>query len=78
MNVASSTTDRYRSQRMKTKTMKKGHPIAVRFDPDVEEAIKAVAAAEERSLPFVINRACRRAKEDGTLGVDRVTKRAKS
>lgn len=42
---------------------KKGHPVSVRFDADVEAAIKAIAANEDRSVPYVVNALCRRALE---------------
>lgn len=48
--------------------MKKSHPVPVRLDLDVKKAFEAVGKAEERSLSYLINRVCRRAVEDGTVG----------
>lgn len=39
--------------------MKKTNPLAVRLDPDVKSALEQHAAAQERSLSWMINRILR-------------------
>ena len=45
---------------------KKSDPVSVRFDFDVKDAIDARAAAEDRSIPYIVNRICRDALLPGT------------
>jgi hypothetical protein len=62
---------------MKAK-MKKSHPVPVRIDLDVKDAFEKVAKAEDRSLSYLINRVCRRAMDEGTIGVQPPARRGKS
>lgn len=48
--------------------VKKTESTSIRFEPDVKAALVAMAQAEDRSLPYIVNRICRQAIEAGTAG----------
>jgi predicted transcriptional regulator len=48
--------------------VKKTESTSIRFEPDVKATLVAIAQAEDRSLPYVVNRICKQAIDNGTAG----------
>jgi predicted transcriptional regulator len=39
--------------------MAKGKPVGIRFDDEVRKGLEVLAEKDERSLSFLVNRACK-------------------